>query len=155
MWCNCNAMLGTNETSENYIISKTGGHVKVEEPDAREGSNCVLIMGLQSPAPRAEYKTPLIPKTHPKIHPESSPECKIRINYTKSIRKSGVSVYFRIFFVFSFRDLGCILEIRGVVYSVRGTGDRNNGGLAERNFIFQASEFLFNWRFRGPICRPH
>ena len=86
---------------------------------------------LQSPAPRTEYKTPLIPKIHPKIHPETPPETKIRKKYEKYTKTPD----FRIFFVF-FRTLvlggdsgcilGCILGIRGVLYSVRGAGDRNS-----------------------------
>ena len=113
----------------------------------REGGE----LALRSPAPRTEYKTPLIPKIHPNIHPESPPETQIRKKIRnpsrnpirkklQKIRNSyilrnlfvfGYSYILRDFFVFGFREgirgvyyWGCILGIRGVLYSVRGAGDR-------------------------------
>ena len=83
---------------------------------------------LRSPAPRTEYKTPLIPKIHPKMHPKSSPETKVRKNYEKN--RFSFFFFFRVIFsYFGFGRglgciLGCILGIRGVLYSVRGAGDR-------------------------------
>ena len=58
------------------------------------------MLCLRSPAPRTEYKTPLIPKMHPKmrpkIHPESRPKTKIQKN-TKKIRNPRFSYIFLFF----------------------------------------------------------
>ena len=69
------------------------------------------VKGLRSPAPRTEYKTPLIPKMHLKIHPEPSPETKTRKKLRKIYENSRVSYIFRNFFVFWFRE-----RVRGVFW---------------------------------------
>ena len=80
-------------------------------------------------APPTEYKTALRAKIHLKIHPEPPLETKIQKN-TKNIHKSGVLVSFSYFFciLVSGEDsgciLGCILDFRGVLYSVGGAGTR-------------------------------
>ena len=92
------------------------------------GTLFVSVQVLRSLAPRTEYETPLIPK----IHPESPQETKIRKNYEKYTKVEGFRIFSYFFHVrVSGGDSGCILGcnsilgIRGVLYSVRGTGDRN------------------------------
>ena len=87
-------------------------------------------------------QNPLIPKIHPKIHPESSPETKVRTNYEKYTKTPRFLYIFRNFFriLVSGGDsgciLGCILGIRGVLYSVRGTGDRKFCSVSDKSGAF-------------------
>ena len=92
-------------------------------------------LGLRSPAPRAEYKTPPIPKIHPEIHPESPPETKIRKNYAKYTKTPDFRIFFAIFSYLGFgRGFGVYFGVyfgdrTGFVFrSVRGAGDRNLKG---------------------------
>ena len=65
----------------------------------------VLFLHLsywRSPAPRTEYKTPLILEIHPKMHPESSPETHIRKKYEKYTKTPDFRVFFVIFSYFGF-----------------------------------------------------
>ena len=86
---------------------------------------------------------PLWSPNAPKLHPEPSPETKIRKKYTKKYtQKSGVFVYFSYNFfrsLVSGEDSGCILGrllgIRGVLYSVRGAGDRNYMNDSHVNYL--------------------
>ena len=100
--------------------------------------------------PRAEHTTPLIPEIHPKIHPESSPRTKI----LKIYGIWGVFVHFSYFFriLVSGEDsgciLGCILGIRGVLYSVRGAGDRRN--IAITAFVSWLLSHTWIMENRGP-----
>ena len=86
---------------------------------------------LRSPAPRVQNTKPLwSPKCTPKYTPNPLPKPKYE-KITKNIRKSGVIICFSWFFriLVSGEDSGCIsgciLGIRGVLYSARGAGDRN------------------------------
>ena len=69
------------------------------------GSETIIVyiyICLQSPAPRAEYKRPLISKMHPKIHPESSPETKIWKITKKRTKVGGFRRFFVILSYFGF-----------------------------------------------------
>ena len=94
---------------------------------SRGPSDCEFLRPLQ------HTKPPLSAKIHPKIHPESSlPKPKNTEKIRKKLRKPPIFVHFSYFFRRNLVSgggsgciLGCILVLRGVLYSVGGARTRN------------------------------